>query len=861
MSEPRIESSGDFALRAAELFADAVERAPRAADRAAFLENACSDDLALRAEVESLLTAHDHTAGFLQPLDPALLAELMDGFEHGAEGERLGAYRVLREIGRGGMGVVYLAERADGQFEQRVALKLVRNGLDSRTVLERFLHERRILARLQHPNIARLLDGGVTEDGRPFLVMEYVEGKPITDYCDQERLTIDARLRLFAEACSAVQYAHRNLVIHRDLKPANILVTSEGHAMLLDFGIARLLDPGTDGRAASPTEAGLRAMTPDYAAPEQVLGEPVTTATDVYGLGAILYELLTGQRAHVFRRRTLEAIARVLREETPLPPSTRVEHVRAAGFEGWSSNRSAELIASVRSTTPDRLHRRLRGDLDAIALKALRAEAERRYTTAEALHDDLRRHLGGAPVAARRDTFAYQSSRFVRRNRALSLAAGLALVSLICGLAATTWQARRANRERTIALREADRAGAVANLMSQIFQLAHPNRALGEELTVRTALDSGRTWIDRELANQPELHAETAKQLADVYYGLGHYAQSRELLESAVTKFIAARGEVDQRVNTALLMLARVLIDLGENDSAEVVARRSLTIMRRIPSLKDDRFHATHALAQLGNALRRQERFDDAERVLHNALAILPRDHPDAPHRRTVILTTLGHILRARGDPAGAEKQYREVLETRRHVWGPEHPEVANAVVNLAGAIGDQGRFSEAETLYHDGLDMRRRIQGEAHPDFAMDLGALAGVLQRRGDPHGAVPLFERAVALQGQALPALSPHRVMTLTGLGETLLELGRPREAEPVLREAVRAASETHGPNHGRTAAAQSALGAALLQLGSYNEAGALLVAAHRALAATLGSDARATRIARARLDTLEMWRRSP
>jgi eukaryotic-like serine/threonine-protein kinase len=393
--------SRDFAQRVAEIFTTAGECVP--VERATFLEHACEGDPALRAEVESLLKAHEQSHGFLEAIQssvvPRALAELPDESETGCT---IGAYRVVREIGRGGMGVVYLAERADGQFEQRVALKLVRGGLHFGPYLHRFLRERRILARLQHPGIAGLLDGGVTQDGRPFLVMEYVEGAPLTSHCDRNALGIEARLRLFADACAAVQYAHRHLVVHRDLKPANILVTADGRVKLLDFGIARLLEQDLTDVASTTSEFGFRVMTPEYAAPEQVSGDAITTATDVYALGAVLYELLSGHRPHRFARRTVEEIACILRFEPPRRPSARVDDVDEDHGGEHGAGSAAERIAMVRATTTDHLRRRLRGDLDAIILTALRTEPERRYASAQALIDDIARYLSGLPVSARK---------------------------------------------------------------------------------------------------------------------------------------------------------------------------------------------------------------------------------------------------------------------------------------------------------------------------------------------------------------------------------------------------------------------------------------------------------------------------
>ncbi|NIR60341.1 MAG: serine/threonine protein kinase, partial [Gammaproteobacteria bacterium] len=332
------------------------------------------------------------------------------------------------------MGVVYLAERADGQFEQRVALKLIKRGIDTDEIIERFLQERQILARLDHPNIARLLDGGVTETGQPYFAMEYIAGVPLTAYCDEHRLDVEARLRLFEHVGEAVQYAHRNLIVHRDLKPSNILVTEDGTVKLLDFGIARLMD---DEAAPALTQTGMRVLSPAYAAPEQVAGEPVTTATDVYSLGVVLYELLTGHNPHAERPEGGRDVKR---------PSAAVTST-AARLDGSSETGTPQEIARSRATQPERLRRRLSGDLDTICLKALRPEPEQRYDSAAAFGEDLKRHLAGLPVEARAGAAGYRLRKFIRRNRMLVGATGLVILALGVGLAATLWQAQRARTQ------------------------------------------------------------------------------------------------------------------------------------------------------------------------------------------------------------------------------------------------------------------------------------------------------------------------------------------------------------------------------------------------------------------------------
>src|SRR5262245_8366923 len=492
--------------RVARIFGEALERP--AAERRAFLDAACASAPELRAEAESLLAAHEQAGGFLDEIDTAREAALLDATAEPEppEGRRVGPYRLLREVGRGGMGVVYLAERVEGGFEQRAAIKLVKRGMDTDAILRRFLRERQILAGLEHASVARLLDGGVTDDGHPYFAMEYVDGEPLTVYCENRQLGIEARLRLFEEACRAVQHAHGKLVVHRDLKPSNMLVTGEGRLKLLDFEIAKLLTEDDDATAITLTQVGTRVLTPDYAAPEQVRGEPVTTATDVYALGVVLYELLAGRLPHGGERRSLGEMARAICEEEPRAPS-------------------------MAAAAQPRRARELRGDLDTVVLKALSKEPSRRYASAEALAEDIRRFLSGHPVRARRDTVGYVVTKFVRRHKVGVAAATVAVLSLLLGLAGTAWQAAVAARERDRARLEAERAEKVKEFLVGLFKASDPAESTGEAITARELMDRGAERIEKELAGHPSLQAELFEIVAGISHELGRYEQARSLAE------------------------------------------------------------------------------------------------------------------------------------------------------------------------------------------------------------------------------------------------------------------------------------------------------------------------------------------
>ena len=410
-----------------DLFDIAKEMEPDA--RAAWLATANGDELVC-AEVRKLLAALEQAGEFIErPAAFSLVNLPMEAHELTTAGRRIGPYQTLREIGRGGMGVVWLATRADDAYQKQVAIKLVWTGPESGEVLRRFRQERQILANLEHPNIARMLDGGTTEEGWPYVVMEYIEGQSITHYCTVHQLTLNERLQLFRTVCDAAQYAHQNLVVHRDLKPGNILVTESGTVKLLDFGIAKLLNPDLSPDDSAATRTGLHLMTPEYASPEQVRGEAITTASDVYSLGVVLYELLTGQRPYQFKNHSLQEIERVICEQEPAAPSRSQKSEEKADVVFLPSS-EFRLLTSA-----------LRGDLDNIVLMALRKEARQRYGSVEQLSEDLRRYLAGEAVQARKDTLGYRAGKFVRRHRISVATAAVIFITLLGGIVATSWQA------------------------------------------------------------------------------------------------------------------------------------------------------------------------------------------------------------------------------------------------------------------------------------------------------------------------------------------------------------------------------------------------------------------------------------
>jgi serine/threonine-protein kinase len=759
---------------------------------------------------------------------PGLAGTLGEGEPGLPEGTLVGPYRIVRALASGGMGTVYLAERDDPRLRQRVALKMVRQGLHADYLVRRFLEERQILASLEHPGIARLMDGAVTPEGVPWFAMEYVEGIPLDEHCDRHRLGVDERLRLFAQVCDAVQYAHRNLVAHRDLKPSNILVTESGQPKLLDFGIARLVAGGAPA-ADDRTGIGPRLLTPEYASPEQLRGEPVSTATDVYSLGVILYQLLTGQRPYRPRGESPWELPGAL-----LGAPERPSAVAGAGEDAGEA-------AAARGTTPARLARRLAGDLDAIVLKAMRPEPGQRYATAEQLAADLRRHAAGLPVGARADTRWYRVRKFVSRHRAGVAASAAALVLLMGFAVVTRVQAMRIAAER-------DRAQQVESFLLGLFDRSNLYQGSTRAVTVRDLLDRGAADIAD--VRQPEVRWRLQLALGHAYYGQGDYGRAIALMDSSYAALRKLRGERHQETIAIANQLGNVLRVAGRYDRAQALYRVILDARRR--ALGSGSVEVARSLNGLAMVLRMQGRYAEAERLLREALTIDRAHSGDAPSGLPQTLNNLGHVMRESGRLSEAEALHRESLAVRRAVWGPEHFEVTVSLANLAGVLRDRGDHAGADTLYRQVLALRRRLAGEEHPDLAMDRAGYAQLLHLRGDLAGAEALYRRALGVQRRVLPPGHALTATTLTGLGALLVDRNRPAGALPLLEEALAARRAALPPGHWYVAETESALGACLSALGRRAEAAPLLLRSASVLETALGPESTLARAARQRID---------
>ncbi len=757
----------DPSERAFQLLLAVLDRP--AAERAAFLAETAGDDSSLRRQVEELLALEGDAAGFLPRSLPAFDQMATPGLE---AGKRVGPYRVAGILGRGGMGSVYCAARED-DFTKAVAIKLIQRHLMTDLTVRRFHAERQILARLEHPNVARLLDGGSTEDGRPYLVMELVDGDPIDRYCQRRQLPAAERLELFLPVLDALTYAHRNLIVHRDLKPGNVLVTDDGVPKLVDFGIAKLLDSGESGEAPTLTLQGERPMTPRYSSPEQVKGEAVTTLSDVYSAGVLLYQLLTGRLPGGLDTCGPLEISRCICLEQPLKPSTVVVRGANGGAEPAAPRPAPE-------GDPRKLRRQLSGDVDAILLKALRKSPERRYSSAGELAEDVRRHLEGLPVAARRGNWRYLASRYVRRYR-WRLAAAAALVLVAAFALGFEWRRLRAEHRR---------ARQFAAALEELVTLADPD---AESLSARGLLARARAQLP-DLEQEPELQVELLDSLGRIHRKHGDFEEALEAFTESLAIWRRERPGDHPRLALRINNLGSLHLDLGNQAAAEQHFRQAVAMLDRLG--RGDSEDAVVYRNNLASTLLDRSAFAEAEALYRQGLEIRERNLESGDPRLSNSLRSLAALQRTRGDPAAAEPLLRRALALRLAAYGEDHTAVASVLDLLASVRLDRGDPAEAGTLVERALQVRRPRLGWDHPATAWSERNLAAVALAGGELEVARVLLTRAYGVQRSARPAGDWRIADAESLLGELLTAEGRYAEAEPCLLRGHRVLRSTRG-----------------------------------------------------------------
>jgi len=704
--------------RLEQVFFDALELAGE--QRRAFLDAQCGSDAVFRAEVEAVLAAHDSAGGIRTPdqllpaFDPIPAGDI-------AIGARIGAYRVNGLIGHGGMGEVYRAPRDDGTYSQEVAIKLIRAGRSSAESVRRFRVERQILAKLEHPNIATLLDGGVTETGQPYLVMQYVDGLPVTRFADARQLSLTDRLRLFVLIANAVQFAHRNLIVHRDLKPTNILVGPDGQPRLLDFGIAKLLDPTEQ----TSTTGDVLLLTPEHAAPEQFRGKAITTATDVYSLGVLLYDLLTGVRPFQFVPAAELALA--VCERDARPPSAVAQQGQTRGITG---------------------------DLDQIVLMALRKEPERRYASAGQFAEDIERYLGGQPVIAQPATFGYRASKFVRRNR-VGVGASVAVASALMVATAISVQASaRRGEALRVALTERAKATRLTDFLLGVFSASNPSEAVGRTITARDLLDRAALTVGRDLAADSAVRGDLQLAIGRAYQGLGLPKQAAVLIDSVVVQRRGRAGASPIELAAALEWQARNRLMNGKQLEALVLAKEVLAIRQR--ALGPNAAAVGRALNLTANVTRAADLLDTSgavRRSLEQAITILAAADTVDHRELAQAYRGLGTISMDQKKPKEALAFMKQAVGEGSQAVGPDHPYLFNLKETLALTFQSNGMPDTAIAIHRRLLADRERVFGKEHPDYAFSLYNLGRELCRVKKFGEGLPLLEQAIGVREKAL------------------------------------------------------------------------------------------------------------
>ncbi len=809
-----------------EIFLAALDRDE--SDLGTYLDSACDGNSATRYKVESLLESHLAAEDFIET--PAFSTGRVFEDINGRIDQRFGAYTIVHEIGHGGMGTVYLARRTDGEFEQQVALKIVRQSIADSHMVERFKIERQILASLNHPNIAKLLDGGVSNIGEPFLAMEYIEGETITDFANSQTLSLDQKLRLFMKVCLAVAFAHRNLVVHRDIKPANILVTDNGEPKLLDFGLAKLSEPSTAAGGFEQTQTAFRALTPAYASPEQLAGKPISTSSDVYSLGVVMYELLTGKKPFEFGGKSLDEIVRTITSAVPLLPS--------------------------RATIA---HQQLKGDLDTIIMTALRTETERRYQSVDQFNDDIDRYLKKLPISARPNNYKYRASTFLKRHKFGVSAAALVLVTLIAGMIVSLWQARAASREKV-------KAEVVNRFLQGLLNASNPETNLsrrdGHDTTVKELLDEASARLETEdLSAQPEVRIELERIIGTSYLTQGQYELAEKHLNSVIESQTVLYGEDSTETLETMVIIADLWVQNGRLTEADNFYRRRLSALRGGVSKggvsADFLFTALNDFALLRRA---QGDSEEAGNLLREALDLRPQMSAEMNGPAGLAESVLALTLTDQGDFDEAENIVRSKLADIRRRSSSETSELCGTLTMFGSILMEKGSYEEAGKNLTEAETMYRKLFRPTFIPLGDNLRLQAQTLYFQNKIAEAKEKIDESLDIYRESSPQyINYPTALMIRGL--ILNKEGRSSEAETLLREAVKIRRKNLPADHFLTALAESALGECLVTEKRYAEAEPVLTQSYNNLRNSQGNQNPRTNLARERLARLYQDRKEP
>lgn len=781
-----------------------------AVEREVFLNQECANELELKKEILSLLDSLENTKDFLEEA-LTIVEQNKNNFTDPYINKQIGNYLIDGEAGVGGMGIVYTGRRNDKEFEQKVAIKILKHGITSEYLLKRFQIERQTLANLQHQNIARLLDGGRTIDGLPYLVMEFIDGIPITEFCHQKKLSLEEKLKLFREVCTAVQYAHQNLIVHRDLKPGNILVTKNGIPKLLDFGIAKLIDEELVDNNEDLTRTGVWHLTPEYASPEQIKGEKITTASDIYSLGVLLYQILTGYQPYKISNNSPAAISKIITEEIIQKPSEKVKD---------KSREHAESNLFLN----DKISNQLKGDLDNIVSKAMHKDPARRYVSVEQFSEDIRRHLSGLPVIAQKDTAGYRLSKFIQRHKVGFISSVGFIVFLIINLIAIIWQANIAANERDKAKLEAQKVETVNKFLLDMLSSVDPTE-IGRDVKVYDVLRKSALGVEKGFKDQPGIEASIQKTIGKTLTSLGEYDEAKPHLLRSLLLNERVYGKQSNQASESNYELALYYHWIGELKTADSLYKKSLQIFKRNSDVSKRSLAST--LNDYGILKSDFAEFDESKKMYEESLNILLENYGEKDRDVASLYNNLAIVMQAQKDLDGAEKYFHKALELNIELFGENRPEVSSNYNNLAYIYIDKGDFTRAEEYFIKSLELKKKYYGADHSYVGFAFLNLGGLEFRIGKINESEKYILDAIKNLKKSVNEDHIWLGLAYYWYGKILIEKSKYSEAETYLRKSLTINKKNYPKDHPNIISSSAELGVVSFHLGKFAEAEKLLV----------------------------------